>query len=40
METMQRVDLGGLMVTYGANDHTGSEFVELTMIGRDGRFIR
>lgn len=40
METMQRVDVGGLMVTYGANDHTGSEFVELTMIGKDGRFIR
>jgi len=40
METMQRVDLGGLMVTYGPGDHTGSEFVELTMIGKDGRFIR
>lgn len=40
LETMQRVDFGGLMVTYGANDHTGSEFVELTMIGKDGRFIR
>lgn len=40
METMQRVDFGGLMVTYGPDDHTGSEFVELTMIGRDGRFVR
>lgn len=40
LETMQRVDFGGLMVTYGAGDHTGSEFVELTMIGKDGRFIR
>lgn len=40
LESMQRVDFGGLMVTYGPNDHTGSEFVELTMIGRDGRFIR
>lgn len=40
MESMQRVDFGGLMVTYGANDHSGSEFVELTMIGKDGRFIR
>ncbi len=40
METMQRVDLGGLMVTYAPGDHTGSEFVELTMIGKDGRFIR
>jgi ABC-type branched-subunit amino acid transport system substrate-binding protein len=40
LESMQRVDFGGLMVTYGPDDHTGSEFVELTMIGRDGRFVR
>jgi branched-chain amino acid transport system substrate-binding protein len=40
LESMQRVDLGGLMVTYGPGDHTGSEFVELTMIGKDGRFVR
>jgi hypothetical protein len=37
---MQKFDLGGLMVTYGPDDHTGSEFVELTMINKDGRFIR
>jgi branched-chain amino acid transport system substrate-binding protein len=40
LESMQKVDLGGLMVTYGPDDHTGSEFVELTMINKDGRFIR
>lgn len=40
LESMQRVDFGGLMVTYGPDDHTGSEFVELTMIGRNGRFVR
>lgn len=40
LESMQRVDFGGLMVTYGPNDHTGSEFVELTMIGKNGRFVR
>ncbi|WP_019142089.1 ABC transporter substrate-binding protein [Noviherbaspirillum massiliense] len=40
MESMERVDFGGLMVTYGPNDHSGSEFVELTMIGKDGRFVR
>lgn len=40
LESMQRVDFGGLMVTYGPDDHTGSEFVELTMIGKDGRFVR
>lgn len=40
MELMQWVDFGGLMVVYGPDDRTGSEFVELTMIGRDGRFVR
>ena len=40
LESMQRVDYGGLMVTYGPNDHTGSEFVELTMIGKNGKFVR
>ncbi|HEY4542370.1 MAG TPA: ABC transporter substrate-binding protein [Noviherbaspirillum sp.] len=40
LESMQRVDFGGIMVTYGPNDHSGSEFVELTMIGKNGRIIR
>jgi branched-chain amino acid transport system substrate-binding protein len=40
LESMRKLDLGGLMVDYNPNDRTGSEFVELTMIGRDGRFIR
>lgn len=40
LESIRSVDLGGLMVSYGPDDHTGSEFVELTMIGRDGRFVR
>lgn len=40
LESMQRVDLGGLLITYSENDHSGSEFVELTLIGRNGKFIR
>jgi ABC-type branched-subunit amino acid transport system substrate-binding protein len=40
LESMQRVDLGGILITYDQKDHTGSQFVELTMIGRDGRFVR
>ncbi len=40
LESMQRVDLGGILITYGEDDHTGSDFVELTIIGKDGRFIR
>lgn len=40
LESMQKFDLGGLMISYTTSDHTGSEFVELTMISKDGRFIR
>ena len=40
MESMHHTDFGGLMVNYGPDDHSGSEFVELTMIGKDGRIIR
>lgn len=40
LESIQKVDLGGLMITYGEKDHTGSEFVELTMIGKSGTFVR
>lgn len=40
LESIHQVDLGGLMVSYSAQDHTGSEFVELTMIGRNGRLVR
>lgn len=32
-------DLGGIKLTYGPNEHQGSRFVDLSMIGRDGRFI-
>ena len=40
LESMQRVDMGGVLVTYSENDHSGSEFVELSLIGRDGKFLR
>jgi branched-chain amino acid transport system substrate-binding protein len=40
LESMQTIDMGGVLISYGEKDHSGSEFVELTMIGKDGRFIR
>lgn len=40
LESMRREDLGGVLVGYSDHDHTGSQFVEMTMIGRDGRFVR
>lgn len=32
-------DLGGLRVRYAPGEHEGSRFVDLSMVGRDGRFI-
>lgn len=40
LETMQRVDMGGVSLSYSDKDHTGSNYVELTLIGRDGRYVR
>lgn len=40
LESMQRVDLGGYTVAYGPQNHHGSHFVDITIIGPGGRFIR
>jgi branched-chain amino acid transport system substrate-binding protein len=40
MEKMRDVDLGGFFVSYAPNNHAGSKFVDLTIIGRDGKFLR
>ena len=40
LEALSGFDAGGFFVTFTPTDHSGSRFVELTMIGRDGRFIR
>jgi branched-chain amino acid transport system substrate-binding protein len=40
LESMQRVDMGGVLITYSPSDHSGSAFVELTLLGRDGKFLR
>jgi ABC-type branched-subunit amino acid transport system substrate-binding protein len=34
-----RFDLGGVKVEYAPGEHTGSRFVDLSMVARDGRFI-
>ncbi len=33
-------DLGGLSLRYRAGEHTGSSFVDLALVGRDGRFVQ
>ena len=40
MESMQRVDIGGVLISYSDRDHSGSDYVELTLIGKDGRYVR
>lgn len=40
LESIRQYDLGGLSIHYQPDDHSGSEFVEMTMIGKDGRFRR
>ena len=40
LEGLQRFDLGGVVVSYGPQARTGSQYVELTIIGRQGKFIR
>lgn len=38
LETMRNADVGGFVVHFGPDDHNGSSFVELTIIGKDGQF--
>jgi len=40
MDKMNDVDLGGFFVSYSPKSHTGSKFVDLTIIGREGKFLR
>jgi ABC-type branched-subunit amino acid transport system substrate-binding protein len=40
LESMHDVDLGGFYVGYSPAVHAGSKFVELTIIGRSGKFLR
>jgi len=40
LESMDNVDLGGFVVNFSRTSHAGSNYVELTMIGRDGHFVR
>ena len=40
LEGMQNFDLGGFKVSYGPNNHLGSRFVELTVVGSGGKVIK
>ncbi|HKW36783.1 MAG TPA: ABC transporter substrate-binding protein [Burkholderiales bacterium] len=40
LEGMSNVDLGEFMVNFSPSNHSGSKFVDLTMIGRGGKFVK
>jgi ABC-type branched-subunit amino acid transport system substrate-binding protein len=40
LEGMNNVDLGDFIVGFSPTNHSGSKYVDLTMIGRGGRFIQ
>jgi len=40
LEGMHDFDLGGDVVNFTGPEHVGRRFVELTIVGRDGRFLR
>lgn len=41
LRSLRGFDLGsGDLVTFGPNDHVGRSFVELTMVGANGKFVR
>jgi ABC-type branched-subunit amino acid transport system substrate-binding protein len=40
LDSMNTVDLGDFVVSFSPKNHSGSKFVDLTMIGRDGKFIK
>ena len=40
LEGIKNFNLGGLEIGYGPDDHTGLEFVDLSIVGADGRFMR
>ncbi|HEY8099423.1 MAG TPA: ABC transporter substrate-binding protein [Burkholderiaceae bacterium] len=40
LESIGHHDMGGMMLSYGPDNHSGSDYVELTIIDKYGRFIR
>ena len=40
LESFTQLDLGGFVISFGAKDQTGNEFVELSIVSKQGKFIR
>lgn len=39
LESMRSVDLGGFVLKFSPTDHEASDYVELTVVRRDGSFV-
>lgn len=40
LEGMSNVDLGGFVISFSPSSHSGSKYVDLSMIGRGGKFLK
>jgi len=40
MESLSHYDAGGFIIDFSPRSRTGSEYMELTMIGKEGKFVR
>ena len=40
LESMQQFDLGGVDVSYGPGLRTGTSYIDITIIGKTGKFVR
>lgn len=40
LEGIQKLDIGGLEISYSPTDHTGLDFADLSIIGTNGKFVR
>jgi branched-chain amino acid transport system substrate-binding protein len=40
LESLSRTDIGGFQVDYSPTNHNASSFVDLSIIGRGGKFLR
>jgi ABC-type branched-subunit amino acid transport system substrate-binding protein len=40
LESIRDFDMGGFLITYGPADHTGAEFVEMSIIDKRGEFLQ
>ena len=38
--SFHQLDLGGFVIRFGPNSRSGSEFVELSIVGKQGKFVR